>query len=209
MMQRAARSRSAVSSTTTGGLPGPATIARLPLLHRRPGDGRPAGDADQVDAAMLEDRVGRFERRLGDDADQVVDAQVAVDRLVEAPHAFGRDALAAGMRVDDQRVAAGDHADRVAGDRGQRVRDRRDRADHAERGVLDDRQAVIAAEHFAAQELDARRPLAERLELFDLVLQPADLGLFHLHRAQLDALVDGDAADVVDDPLAVFDASAR
>ena len=28
-MQRAARSRSAVSSTTTGGLPGPATIARL------------------------------------------------------------------------------------------------------------------------------------------------------------------------------------
>ena len=109
------------------------------------------------------------------------------------------------MRIDDQRVAAGDHADGVAGDRRQRVRDRRDRADDAERGVLDDGQAVIAAEHFAPHELDAGRALAERLELFDLVLQPADLGFFHLHRAQLDALVDRDAADVVDDPLAVFD----
>ena len=54
---------------------------------------------------MVEQRVGRFERRLGDDADQVVDAQVAVDRLVEAAHAFGRDLLAAGMRIDDDRVA--------------------------------------------------------------------------------------------------------
>ena len=158
-----------------------------------------------LDAAVVEDGVGRFERRLGDDADQVVDAQVAVDRLVEPPHAFGRDLLAAGMRIDDERVAAGDHADGVAGDRRQRVRDRRDRADDAERGVLDDGQAVVAAEDFAPHELDAGRPLAERLELFDLVLQPADLRLFHLHRAQLDALVDRDAADVVDDPLAVFD----
>ena len=32
MIERAARSRSAVSSTTTGGLPGPATMARLPLF---------------------------------------------------------------------------------------------------------------------------------------------------------------------------------
>jgi hypothetical protein len=39
------------------------------------------------------------------------------------------------------------------------------------------------------------------------VLKPADLGLFHLHRAQLDALVDRDAADVIDDPLAVLDGS--
>ena len=77
----------------------------LAAVHGRPGDGRSAGDADQVDVAMLEDRVGRFERRLGDHADQVVDAQVAVDRLVEAAHAFGGDALAARVRVDDQRVA--------------------------------------------------------------------------------------------------------
>ena len=92
--------------------------------------------------------------------------------------------------------------------RGQRVRHRRDRADHAEGGVLDDRQAVVAAEDLAAQELHARRTLAERLELLDLVRQPADLRLFHLHRAQFDALVDGDAADVGDDAAAVFQRAA-
>ena len=116
--------------------------------------------------------------------------------------------LAAGMRVDDQRVARGDHAHRVAGDGGQRVRDGRDRGDDAEGGVLDDRQAVVAAEDLAAEELHARRPLAERLELLDLVQQAADLGLFHLHRAQLDALLDGDAADVADDAAAVVDGHA-
>ena len=53
------------------------------------------------------------------------------------------------MRIDDHGVAAGDHVDRVAGDRGERMSDRRDRADHAERGVLDHGQAVVAAEHLA------------------------------------------------------------
>ena len=158
---------------------------------------------------MLEQGVGRFERRLGDQAHQVVDAQVAVDGLVVASHALGGHAPPAGMRIEHHRVARGNHAHRVAGDRGQRMRHRRNGADHAERGVLDDRQAVIAAEDFAPQELDARRPLAERLELLDLVRQPADLRLFHLHRAQLDALVDGDAADVGDDAPAVFQRAAR
>ena len=92
--------------------------------------------------------------------------------------------------------------------RGQRVGHGRDGADHAERGVLDDGQAVIAAEDLAAQELDARRTLAQRLELLDLVRQPADLRLLHFHRAQLDALVDGDAADVGDDARAVFERAA-
>ncbi len=59
------------------------------------------------------------------------------------------------------------------------------------------------------EELHAQRPLAQRLELLDLVLQPADLGLFHLHRAQLDALLDGDAADVADDAAAVFQGHGR
>ena len=76
------------------------------LLHGRAGDGRPAGDADQLHVAVLEDRVGRLQRRLGDHADQVVDAQVAVDGLVEPADALGRHAPAAGMRIDHQRVAA-------------------------------------------------------------------------------------------------------
>ena len=177
----------------------------LAAVERRAGDGRAAGDADRRDAAVLEQRVGRVERRLGDDADEVVDPQVAVDRLVEPADALGGDALAAGVRVDDHRVAAGDHAHGVAGDRGQRVRDRRDGADDAERGVLDDAQPVVAAEALLREELDAGRALAEDAELLDLVGQPADLGFLHLHRAELDALVDRDAADVVDDAAAVVD----
>ena len=39
------------------------------------------------------------------------------------------------------------------------------------------------------------------------MLQAADLGLFHLHRAQFDTLVDRNASDMVDDPLAVPHAS--
>ena len=130
-------------------------------VEGRPGDGRAAGDADRRDAAVLEERVGRVERGLGDHANEVVDPQVAVDRLVESPDALGGDALAAGVRVDDHRVAAGDHAHRVAGDRGQRMRDGRDGADDAERGVLDDAQTVVAAETLLRNELDARRALAE------------------------------------------------
>ena len=138
-------------------------------------------------------------------ADQVVDAQVAIDRFIEASHALDGHALAAGVRIDDQRVSAGDHADGVAGDRGQRMRDGRDRADDAERGVLDHRQPMVAAKDLAAEKLDARRLFAQRLELFDFVNEATDLGLVHFHRAELDALLDRDAAYVVDDSLAVFD----
>src|SRR5690349_12340841 len=110
------------------------------------------------------------------------------------------------MRIDDQRVAAGDHADGIAGDRGERMGDGSDDADDAEWGVLDHRQAMIAAVDLAPHELDAGSFFAEGLELLDLVLQPADLGFVHLHRAELDAVVDRDATDMADDPLAVFQA---
>jgi len=165
-----------------------------------------AGDADQLDFTVLEDHVCRLQRGLGDQADQVVDPHVAVNGFVVAPHALGRHPLAAGMRVDDQRVAGRDHADRIARDRGQRVGYRGDGADHAEGRVLDDRQAAVAAVHLAPQELDAGAAFAQRFQLFDLVLQAADLGFVHLHRAQFDALVDRDPADVADDPFAVLQA---
>ena len=95
-------------------------------------------------------------------------------------------------------VAAGDHAHGVAGDRGERVGDRRDRADHAEGGVLDDGQAMVTAKHLAPHEFHAGRPLAEHLELFDLVFQPADLRLDKLHAAEFLGVVDRDPSDVVD-----------
>ena len=102
------------------------------------------------------------------------------------------------MRVDHDGVASGDHAHGVAGDRGERVGDRRDRADHAEGGVLDDGQAMVTAKHLAPHEFHAGRPLAEHLELFDLVFQPADLRLDKFHAAEFLGVVDRDPSDVVD-----------
>ncbi len=157
---------------------------------------------------MLEDRVGRLEGGLDDHAHEVVDPQVAVDRFVVASDALGGDLLAAGVRVEDHGVARGDHADGVPGNGRQRVRYGGDRPNHAERGVLDHGQPVVAAIDLAPHELDAGGHEAERLDLLDLVLQAADPGLFHLHRAELDALVDGDAADVRDHPAALLDRAA-
>ena len=91
----------------------------LGLLEGRLGHARPAGDANQVDAAVLENCVGRLDRRLGDDADEVVDAQVAVNRFVVAADAFRGDALAAGMRIENRRVSRGNHGNGIAGERGQ------------------------------------------------------------------------------------------
>ncbi len=63
---------------------------------------------------------------------------------------------ARGMGVEDDRVARGQHVDRVARQRRQAVRDRRDRADDAERGVVGERQAVVARVVVGAEVLDAR-----------------------------------------------------
>ena len=74
--------------------------------------------------------------------------------------------------------------------------------------MLDDRQAVVSAKDLATQEFDAGHGQADAPLLVDLVFEFADLGLFHLHRAEFDALVDRDATDVVEDPFAAFDGDA-
>ena len=123
-------------------------------------------------------------------------------------HALAGDAGAAGVRVADQGVAGGQHVDGVAGQRRQRVRHRRDDADDAERGVFLQGDAVLAAEGFGAQELDAGDAVGDDLELLDLVLEPADLGLFQFLAAELLGLVDADLADAVDGLAAVVQAAA-
>ncbi len=179
----------------------------LAAVQRRSADGRSAGDADQGDIAMLEQCFGRFQRRLGDHADQIVDADFARDRFVESANSFGGNPLARWMRIDDDRVAAGDHADRVAGDRRQAC----------VTGVIapmtpNGARSMTARpwsplKHFGFQELDTRRSFAERLQFFDLVFESTDLGFVHLHQPEFVALLDRDAANDVDDSLAIFQRS--
>ena len=144
---------------------------------------------------MIEDRAGRLERRLGDDADEVVDAQQLVDRLVEELRPVCRDPLAAGVRIADQAVAGGDHVDGVVGQGGQRVRDRRDHADHPPRPALVQRDAVVAAEAVGRQARRPRGQARDELELLPLVRQVTDARLLVLHPSQGLGLLGDDRAN--------------
>ena len=71
-MDRAAFSRSAVSSTTTGGFPGPGHDGPLGTPQCRSPHRRTAGDAQEPDPAVIEDRLGGFQGRRADDCQKRV-----------------------------------------------------------------------------------------------------------------------------------------
>ena len=128
-----------------------------------------------------------------------------MDRLVESANSFGSDFLATRVRIHHERIAASDHTNGVAGDRGQRMGHRRDGPDHSERSMLDDCQTVVPAETLRFEELDSRGLFTEGFELRNFVFESSDFGLIHFHRAELNAIVDGDTSDMVDDAAAIGD----
>ena len=87
----AALSRQAVASTTTGGLPGPATIARRLLASAARATAGPPVTTSSLMRVVVEELRGRLERRRVDDRDQVVEADRLADRLVEPADALGGD----------------------------------------------------------------------------------------------------------------------
>ena len=153
-----------------------------PLLRRqrRPGDGRAAGD-DSSGRRVVEDRLGRFS----------VGGSMIVIRLsmpnrcaiawLNARTPCGGDCAPPRVRVEDDRVARGEHVDRVARQRRQRC----------VTGVM-----TPMTPNGAYSSRQSRRPLlalvlrnstpgtSSRIcELLDLVLEPADLRLLELHPA--------------------------
>ena len=121
-----------------------------------PGDRRPAGD-DQDPHRLVVERAA---------ADSSVGGSMIVSRL-SMPIA-SRIALlnrrtpsaailaSRGMGVEDDRVAGGQHVDRVARERRQAVRHRRDGADDSEGDVVGQRQAVVARVVVGSEVLDPR-----------------------------------------------------
>jgi hypothetical protein len=91
------------------------------------------------------------------------------------------------VRVEDDGVAGGDDVDDVAAERGDGMRDRQNGADDAERRVLLQGDAVVAAHAVRLDPLDAGHELHD-LQLLDLVLEAADLGLLELELAPLGGL---------------------
>src|SRR5262249_45924218 len=103
----------------------------LRAAHRRSANGGTARDTEHLHVAVIEDGLGRLQRRRLDDGDQVVDADGLVDRLVEQANALAGDASPARVRVAHQGVAGGQHVDGVAGEGRQRVRYGSNNADDA------------------------------------------------------------------------------
>ena len=70
-------------------------------------------------------------------------------------------------------------------------------ADHAEGSVFGDGQTVVAAHGVALEKLDPRHELND-LELFNLVIEAADLRLFKLHPPQFFGLLVAEPIDALD-----------
>ena len=87
----AAFSMSAVASTTTGGLPGPATTARRLLASAARATAGPPGDDQELDPPVVEQGGGRLQGGRLDDRDQVVEADRLADRPVEPADPLGGD----------------------------------------------------------------------------------------------------------------------
>ena len=84
-------------------------------FHGCADDGWATGDGEQWDERVLADGVEGFEGGLLDGGDDVIDTEFAEDRLVVGAHGHGGAAGAAGVWIENDRVAGGDHVDHVAG----------------------------------------------------------------------------------------------
>ena len=95
-------------------------------------------NADESNIAVLEKLLRRFQRWLAYKTNEIVNSKVRMDRLIESTNSFRSDSFTAWVWIDDERIAAGDHANCVSSDGRQRMGDRRDDTDHSKRCVFDD-----------------------------------------------------------------------
>ncbi len=146
-MSRPAFARSAVWSTTHGGLPGPAQMAFFPLAIAALTTPGPAGDHEDATprGASSAPRRSRWWDRPPRTEGSAARPRRSMASF-RSDHQAAGDPLGAGVHVEHHRVARRDHADGVAGDRGKRVCHRGDRPDHPVGGALGDRQPVLVGE---------------------------------------------------------------
>src|SRR5262249_24483410 len=75
---------------------------------------------------------------------------------------------------------------------------------HAEWRVFGKRQAMIATQAVGLEKFDAGNKFDD-FQLFNLVIEPADLGFFKLQPAEFFGLLSRDAPDALDGLAAVFE----
>ena len=125
------------------------------------------------------------------------------DRPIDDVDAANRAFLGRRMDVEHDRVAGRDHRDRVVDDRRGGIRRGRDRADDAERGPLEERQAAVAGFAFGLQHFGAGRFVGDEPVLDDLVFVAAEAGLAMGGEGQRFAFAERRLADAGDDLVAL------
>ncbi len=102
------------------------------------------------------------------------------------------------MRVEHHGIAGRHDVDDIAGQSRDRVCRRGHRADHAERGVLLERDSVVAATAVRAEPLDSRH-VTDDVQLLDLVIETANLGFLQLDATPFIGVGLAHALDDLDD----------
>ena len=174
-------------------------------FHRRVDDRRAAGDGEQVDERIFAEQIEGLDARRLDSGDDVINSDLAEDRFVVGAHGHGGAAGPTGMRIEDDGISGGHHVDDIAGESGDRVSDWQNRADDTEGRVFLEGDATIAAHRVRLEPLGAGDVFGD-LELGDLVVDAADLGLLHLEAAPWLGVCDGHAFDDFDHLGATRDA---
>ena len=146
-------------------------------LHRGFDDHRAARHEQQTHVLIFAERIEGIERRLLDDAGDVLDSRLAIDRFIVSAHRYRGTFGRAWMRVEHHGIACRDDVHDVAAQRGNRMRAGRDRADDTERRVFLERDAVIATASVRAQPIHPRHEL-DQTEFGYLVVEATNLRLF-------------------------------
>src|SRR5207249_8834174 len=114
-----------------------------------------------------------LQRGLFDDASNVLDAGLAMDRLVVGAHGGGGATGGGRVCVKHDRIPRRDDVHNISAEGGNRMGRRGDGGDDAKGRVFLEGDAVIAAAAVGPEPIDARHQFDD-FELFYFVIEPAD-----------------------------------
>ncbi len=149
----------------------------LRRAHRLANDRRTARHEQQPNLWMIEEGLARFDGRLLHAGDEVGRTACILNRAIKNLDAVSEYVLRSRMRVEDRRIARRNERNGIVGHRRQRMRDRRHRANDAERCEFIHREAVVAREAMRLKNFNARRFGRDQLKLLFLMIDPPHAGL--------------------------------
>src|ERR1043166_849591 len=159
----------------------------LAELHGSLHHARTARYADQPDYFVKAHGLDRFEGRLLDNRDQILNAGLSFDGFVVFADGH-RSAFRGGrMSVEDDAVASRDDVNYVTAQRRYGMSRGRDSRNDTKGSVFLERYAVVATASVRAQPFNAGHKLDD-LQLLDLMIEPPNFRFFQFNAAPLDSV---------------------